>query len=91
MADDLNVLHRALGTLEGRIIAMERGHIEAEARHATENTALRAEQAAMNDKLDKILAKLNQGIGGYRAGVVFVGLIGSLGAGAWTLWEKLAK
>jgi hypothetical protein len=89
MGDDVQ---RALGRLEGRITAQEARQKEAEDRHVRENAELRAAQVRMDEKLDAILTKLNQGIGGLRVGILVAGIVSPIVLyGVQTLWKILSK
>lgn len=85
-------VQRALGRLEGRIDAQEKRQKEAEDRHVRENAELRAAQVRMDAKLDAILTKLNQGIGGLRTGILVAGIVSPAVVYVVSqLWSRLSK
>lgn len=62
-------LMRAVGRSEGRIESLEKQVADAATRHARELADLWTANKEVNVKLDAILSKLNQGVGGLRAGM----------------------
>lgn len=78
--DDKASLERSIGRLEGRMDAME-------AREATRDDTI----AKMDTKLDTIMAKLNQSMGGLAAGKMFAAGVTAVAGAAWGIWSHFSK
>lgn len=81
MSDEERVnMARALGVLEGRMTALE-----------SDVTGVKASIKAMDEKLDAIMAKLNQSMGGLKAGTLFATVTATIASAIWAVWSHFAK
>jgi hypothetical protein len=73
-------LQRVIGRLQGRMDAME-------AREAARDDTI----DKMDIKLDTIMAKLNQSMGGLVVGKLIAAGLVAVGSAAWAVWSHIAR
>lgn len=73
-------LAMAVGELRGRLDAME-------VRQAKVDETI----AKMDGKLDTIVAKLNQSMGGLAAGKLFAAVVTAIAGAAWAVWSHFFR
>ena len=78
--DDKAGIERAIGRLEGRVDALE-------AEHRTMKDTIRA----VDGKLDAIMAKLNQSMGGLAAGKLFAATVTAVAGAVWAVWSHFFR
>jgi ribosome assembly protein YihI (activator of Der GTPase) len=73
-------LARTIGHLEGRMDALE-----------NDVTSVKSSIKTVDEKLDAIMAKLNQSMGGLAVGKLIAAGLVAVGSAAWAVWSHISR